>query len=122
MDFDLQPIGDNAVMVSFGNQMDMLIHEQVRKLSAHLSANTFDWLTAFVPAYTNITIFYEPLTIMKHVTNTSPYDEICQRISSIVQQLQMESAEASNIIEIPVCYGGKHGPDLSYVAEKKPSF
>lgn len=117
MNFELQSVGDNAIMVSFGSQIDKSIHKQVSKLSTYLSANPFDWMTAYIPAYTSVTIFYDPIILLRDAKTAHPYDIVDRQISAALENLQEISADPANIIEIPVCYGGKHGPDLSYVAE-----
>lgn len=117
MDYQLQPFGDNAVMVIFGEKNERSIHQHVQKLADFLQDNPFDWMTAYIPAFTNITLFYEPIKIMQENDTTDPYSVVCKDLESVLGNLQHVPQTPANTIDIPVCYGGAYGPDLEVIAK-----
>jgi inhibitor of KinA len=62
----------------------------------------------YVPAYTTITVYYDPCT--------TSLDDICTRL----EQLNATGSAAPELpqrtVEVPVCYGGSFGEDLDFVA------
>jgi len=63
-----------------------------------------------VPTYTSICIHYDPAMLS--------YETLQRTIGQIKINLSEDNQEATGrIVEIPVCYGGEYGPDLSFVAQ-----
>jgi len=115
--FQLYPLGDAAIVVQLGQTITPEINDRVSAFSSLLTNNPFDGLIEFVPAYTTVTVYYDPW-IMSRKGEADPY----QAVVDILQNLMVETPterirNAHKIIEIPVCYGGSFGPDLECVAE-----
>jgi len=110
------PLGESAVVVQFGAAIKRHTHQQVQALSAYLDAHPFPGFVEYVPAFTTVTVYYNPLET-SHNEATSPHDHVTTTLESMLDQTT-EEAEPSTprIVEIPVCYGGKFGPDLALVA------
>lgn len=105
------PLGDSAVVIELGKEISTDIHRQVMAIAAFLEAYSFEGFTEYVPAFTTVTVFYDPL-----VTD-------CETVTSLLKEMQEELAgeemtEDAAVVEIPVLYGGPQGPDLSFVATK----
>jgi inhibitor of KinA len=103
------PLGDSAVIIQFGNNITLENHQKVRVLAAHLEDKPFPGMIEFVPAFTTVTIYYNPLVLT--------YKDACSTIKHIMDDLEIGAPSEPRTIEIPVCYGGDFGPDLEYVAE-----
>lgn len=72
----------------------------------------------YIPAFTSISIFYDPMKVMPHNQKEAlPYEYVCGELDLIFSGLKAETMVKQRIVEIPVCYGGDYGPDLSYVAK-----
>ena len=56
----MKPLGDSALMVQLGDGIDPSIHEKVKNLSALLDDQPFEGFIESVPAYNNVTIYYNP--------------------------------------------------------------
>jgi len=121
-----QPLGDQAVVVQFGSTMSLEAYQQVRRVALILENNPIPGMVEYIPAYTTITIFYNPQELydwyQKHVGKEreeeldSLYQVICNLIREQLNQATIESTGVERTIEIPVCYGGELGPDLPDVA------
>ncbi|GAB3540170.1 5-oxoprolinase subunit B [Pontibacter brevis] len=112
----LYPLGDAAVVVEFGNDISEQTHKQVRALSAYLQQHPFAGLIEFVPAYTTVTVYYDPW-VLSEKGNVNPYTKatgFLQRMLPFITDAR--ESESPRRIEIPVLYGGAYGPDLEFVA------
>lgn len=103
------PLGDRAVVARFGDAIDLETHQKVTSLAAHLDSRPFPGMIEAVPAFTTVTAYYDPLQLY--------YEEAVEHLETVVQQMSVVTPEESQVVEIPVRYGGEYGPDLSFVAE-----
>ncbi|WP_409300105.1 5-oxoprolinase subunit PxpB [Peribacillus sp. SCS-155] len=119
MDFSLQPLGDHAVIIQVGNDINEETQKKVQLITALLDKNTADWIVEYIPAFTTVTLFYDPVKVINHksLVDKLPYDIVCSNLKTLLSGLQAGKHEDQRIIEIPVCYGGDLGPDLQIVAE-----
>ncbi|WP_040208844.1 5-oxoprolinase subunit PxpB [Neobacillus jeddahensis] len=105
---NMNPLGDSAIMIRFDDNITFETHQKVMILAARLQERPFPGMIEFVPAFTTVTIYYNPI----HLT----YQEAYAALEPMVAELEVSSERTSRIVEIPVCYGGKFGPDLDFVA------
>lgn len=112
-------LGDSAVVVALGSGIDESALPRVRALTALLGQNRLAGIVDILPAYATVTVFYDPAGLPGG--GARPYDQVCRFITERARSLESEakkkSATAARLVEIPVCYGGEHGPDLEEVAE-----
>jgi inhibitor of KinA len=52
-------LGDNAVTVEFGNQINETINNQCIAFTGSLTEQNFRWLKDIIPAYTTVTLIYD---------------------------------------------------------------
>jgi len=111
-------LGDTAVVVALGTGIDETVLPRVRALTALLGPNRPAGIVDVVPAYATVTVFYEPGRLA--LNGPRPYEQVCRFISDRARHLESEAkkkpATAVRVVEIPVSYGGEHGPDLAEVA------
>ena len=101
--------GDRAILVEYGDAIDPAVNEKVRAMTALVKRSLPEGVEAVIPAYRNLSLLYDPLL-------ASP-----ERLLSLLEGLEARLGEVEipppRIVEIPVLYGGEHGPDLGIVAE-----
>ncbi len=114
--YELYPLGDAALVVRFGQQIAPEVHIQVRALAASLDANPFAGLVEYVPAYTTVTVYYDPWMVSSGGTHHHAYDKVADILQKLCEKLDAAHTMVPDVVEIPVCYGGAYGPDLEYVA------
>lgn len=127
MEATFQPLGDQAVVVQFGTTMSLKAYQQVRQVASMLDRQPIPGMVEYIPAYTTITIFYNPQVVYDWYQSQgakegeqeadSLYQICCNLIREQLNHAEQESERAVRTIEIPVCYGGELGPDLGDVAE-----
>lgn len=101
------PASDRSILISFGNEISMEAHHQVRLLSQSLEG--LRGILNVHPAYASVLIDFDPrIRTHEEVENFA-----LERLEKGVQT----GPPPSRIVEIPVCYGGEFGPDLPDVAK-----
>jgi inhibitor of KinA len=109
MSIDIVPLGDSAISISFGNEINESTHHQINHFLQNFRRLKIDGDIECVPTYTSIAIFYDPTKIR--------FSQLEKMVYSIME-LSMNSIMQSPIVyRIPVYYGGKTGPDLPFVAK-----
>jgi len=128
--FPVTPLGDAAVTVELGSSVDQETHRLVTLFAAYLEDHPLTGMIEYVPAYTSVTIHYDPLQVYSSVLtqredgtesdvlSLSPYEMMKLRIQQVFDQLQVQQEVTPKLVEIPVCYGGEFGPDLEEVAAR----
>lgn len=103
------PLGDAAVVVEFDAVIGPSAHEKVRLLSSYLDHHAFPGMIEYIPAFTTVTVFYDPFVLR--------YDEAQVELArAVLQAMDIPLEQKARTVEIPVCYGGEFGPDLEDVA------
>lgn len=116
MEDPFYPLGDCAVVVKLGQEMDMKTHQKVNQFTEKLSRNPFVGMIELVPAFSTVTVYYDPMKMHVREDNT-PYQTVCDILTNIGLELDNIEVSEKNVIDIPVCYGGDFGPDLDFVAK-----
>lgn len=117
MEYELYPLGEDAVLIELGKEINLETHQRVQMISGLLENHSPDWMTEYILAFTTITVFYDPFKITKACQDHQlPYTYVCSQIRSLLETLQFKQNTQPRVVEIPVCYGGELGPDLDIVA------
>jgi inhibitor of KinA len=109
MSVEIVPLGDSAIRFSFGSEIDESTHHQINHFLQNFRRQKIDGVVECVPAYTSITIFYDPTKIR--------YRQLEKMVYSVMDSAKESEPESPFVYRIPVYYGGKTGPDLRFVAE-----
>jgi KipI family sensor histidine kinase inhibitor len=100
--------GDSAVVVEFGDAIDVRVNARVRVLQRALAAGACRGIVESVPTYRSLIVHYDPMVL--------PREALEALITETAGRLPEGSPESFRTIEIPVMYGGEAGPDLADVA------
>ncbi|MEN0616777.1 5-oxoprolinase subunit PxpB [Klebsiella indica] len=99
-------VGEQALLVEFGNRIDDRLNARVLALAAAL--NGVRGVSEIIPTYRSLTITFDPLT----VTCT----ELCERVALSLDPLAANHSSRRRW-RVPVCYGGEYGEDLPALAQ-----
>src|SRR5688500_7113066 len=117
MNYSFSPLGDSACTVVFGNRIDVAINEEVLKLFRSLQTKGETFITDVVPAYTSLTVFYDPVAVLPLVEdNQNSFEFVCNYLSIYLTQMPAVDRPESRQHKIPVCYSGQFAPDLEAMA------
>ncbi|WP_374723835.1 5-oxoprolinase subunit PxpB [Calidifontibacillus erzurumensis] len=118
MNYHLYPMGDQAITIELGKEIAPETHYKIKMITSYLDDHPPKWMIEYIPAFTTVTIFYDPYEVyQKSNYKLLPFEYICHELKSILSKLTQSKPIESRIVEIPVCYGGEYGPDLELVAE-----
>lgn len=117
--FKVYPISENAISISFGDVINDSTMDQINSLKLLVEEKPFKGYYASVPAYTTLTLFYNPVLFQRDVDlqGKDVCDKVHHYISSLIKELPSSASANKQVIHIPVRYGGEDGPDLLEVAE-----
>ncbi len=105
----IDPLGDRAVVVRLGDRMDQAVFQRVQALVRCLDERRFPGWIEQAPAYTTVAVYFDPRKIS--------LAEVRARIEPLLRSVEEVELPTPRTVEIPVCYGGEFGEDLSFVAE-----
>src|SRR6185312_10635251 len=125
METSMKPLGDSALIVQLGEGIHPSIHEKVNNLASLLSEYSFEGFIESVPAYNNLTVYYNPHIVYhaqmngatSHHELLTPFQKVCAYINHLLQKISEKQISEERVVNLPVLYGGEFGPDLEYVAE-----
>jgi len=100
--------GDAALVVEFGNEIDLDLNRKVHNLACALERNPLSGLEEAVPSYRSLLVHYDPLRL--------GCDEVKAIISEMLQQCAETPPPEPRLVEIPTVYGKEFGPDIEFVA------
>ncbi|WP_439696762.1 5-oxoprolinase subunit PxpB [Mucilaginibacter sp. AW1-7] len=116
--FKIYYLSETAVTVEFGQQIAEELLNAVNSLNLLLHQQPFPGFNTTVPAYSTLTVFYDPVIVIK---SDLPGAGCFAKVSGYLDDLKFQKKTAKpaggDTITIPVCYGGGFGPDLEEVAD-----
>lgn len=101
--------GDTSLTAEFGNEISEEINAKIRAFNIALTESKIPGIVETVPTYRSLMIHYDPGVI--------PYAALIKKLQGLLGQLDKIQIPPSDVLEIPVLYGGEMGPDLAFVAE-----
>lgn len=101
--------GDSSLLIQFGNEISPEINQRIKATVQLMREQHIEGVLDVIPAFCSLLINYDPRVIS--------YSEITKRMRKLLKVEMKAEDEKKKVFEIPVCYGGKYGPDLAYIAE-----
>ena len=101
--------GDSSLLIEFGKIISPDINRKIAVTVQLIKAQQTPGVVDIIPAFCSLLINYDPRVIS--------YEEIRDRMQTILKIDVKADAARKKIYEIPVCYGGEFGPDLDNIAQ-----
>lgn len=101
--------GDSSLLVEFGQEISPEINHRIAATVQMIREQHVEGVVDVIPTYCSLLINYDPRVVL--------YDDIKQRIQSMLKIDVTGSISKKKIYEIPVCYGGEYGPDILNIAD-----
>ncbi|MCT8138162.1 5-oxoprolinase subunit PxpB [Anaerobacillus sp. CMMVII] len=117
MSISIEPLGDCGLVVVFGEAVSEEVQQRVTAFSKLLANTSIEGFIEYIPAYTTVAIIYNPLFYLKNKYQ-SPFESCKEKVEQLLQSCNLENREKTTqpTTIVPVCYGGKYGPDLETLA------
>lgn len=109
MEYAIFPLGDSALLIETGKIPDDSSQLAVWNIDSILASTRPAWMIETIPAFTTLTLIYNPLLIT--------FNEAKKEVTALLKGAAEVASPRPRTVEIPVCYGGAHGPDLEFVAK-----
>ena len=102
------PLGDSALLIQVGDEIDIAINQRVHALAALMNISPLKGVLETVPAYATLLVHYDPLILSFRLLK----DYLSEKLTVVQDNLSRKRKQ----IEVPVRYGGEQGVDLESVA------
>jgi KipI family sensor histidine kinase inhibitor len=99
-----QRASDQSLLIYFGQQITLEAHEHVRKLLRLLELEPIAGVRNLHPAYCSVLVKFDALKLEQA--------DLEKILKQYLARLEAITLPEPRRVEIPVCYGGEHGPDL----------
>ena len=109
--WSLARLGDSALVLAFEERIDPVVNGRVVRAAEAVREVAGSGVRDVVGSYAAVTVHFDPLR-----TNVDALAVRLERIAGEVSAAPADPEAPSRTVEIPVCYGGALGPDLSTVA------
>lgn len=117
MKLDFEHLGECGLIARFSDIPQTDAASLCRRLVAAIDEDPFAGLQDAVPSYASLAVFYDPFAVADGAhAHISAWHYVREYIEKHMELLLLEDAEMTRLLKIPVCYGGKQGPDLDWVA------
>ena len=108
------PLSDTALLLRLGERIDAALNARVHALAAQLRECLPEGVEDLVPGYASLAVFLDPRAVAEG--RLDPRDVSGWLEWNLAQLDDAVASTAPRTVEIPVCYGGAHGPDLDALA------
>ena len=97
------PLGDTAAIIQLGDQINRETFPRIRALADYLDLHPLRGMTEYVPAFTTLAVYYDPLVVSFHdiaaqLAGARP--KVSRQIISIHKPSKSPSATAASLVRI----------------------
>ncbi len=113
----IYPLGDHAITISFGNDINIDTNNKVIRLFEKLKAQQVEGVVDIIPAYSSLTIIFDWIKVKKQCgPQQSAYQFLELKLKEYLKDLPLASGIKSRQLSVPVCYHPSLAPDLQHLA------
>ena len=105
---EIKPLGDSALLIHLGDEIDLALNRRVHSLDVQLRQNALHGIVETVPAYSTLLVHYDSLSLT--------YADVSDWVEGEMARVEEAASTTPRHIEVPVRYGSEFGPDLPFVA------
>lgn len=109
MRFDISPVGDQSLLIQFGDTIDETVNRAVTGFAKRIREQDNPAILDMIPTYNALMISYDPARMS--------YQDMVLFLQHNYSEDDENGTMPIRTFHIPVCYGGEHGPDLEFIAE-----
>lgn len=117
--YNIFPSGDRAITIEFGHHINPVVNEIINTLYHYLSNNPFQGCVEVVPAYTSISVYYDPLVLSRQVLNNETISATAiRKLEDLLQTVISQKPQQNRELLVPVCYDPIFAVDIADIAEQ----
>lgn len=111
MDFQFETLAEDALLLRFGERIDIRLNAEVLAAAARVQRELPQ--LECVPAYASLLLRFDPMAWSGE--SADPHQHVRDAVQAALSTPEVDHAATHEQV-IPVCYGGAYGPDLDDVA------
>ncbi len=112
---EIYALNEQSLTIVFGSEISTALANRVTGFNQAIMAYPFPGFLTSVPAYTTVTLFYDPIILHKSgLKGSSNYEKVSNYLKALHTKKTKTEVDRKRIT-IPVCYGNEFGPDLDFV-------
>jgi inhibitor of KinA len=119
LSFEIYALGDRGLTVSFGNTIDPKVNETCIAFAEQLKALQLKGIKDVIPAYTTVSVYYDPLVIKLLPGVISAQTALSNKIKTLLTDISKAKQKNVRQLTVPVCYDLSLAPDLQNIADAK---
>lgn len=104
-------LGDQAITIEWSSIISEEVNNQVMHSFHFLQLNPIEGVTDMIPAYSSLTLIYNPSIIRKQAMGGSPFEWLKKKLAALTVA-PVINAQITEPIIVPVCYDISLAPDL----------
>jgi inhibitor of KinA len=108
MESRIIPAGESAWLIELPERLDAEVNERAIEIAAAVERASLPDVTDVVVGYRSVMVYVDALS--EHRLSTRA------QLNAIVAEPSHKNAVVGRHVDVPVCYGGEHGPDLEDLA------
>ena len=101
-------MGDRALLVELGDEIDLKVNNKIRELFVAIKADPLEGVVETTPSYRSLVLIFDPLKTTSSLLQN--------KVHLLLKTLDPSQLPEPRRVEIPVVYGSEYGPDLEWVA------
>ena len=106
----IAPQADTGLLFHLGLGIDPKLNARVRALATALKRDLLPGVREIMPAYSCLQVQMDPVK--------ADHDNVQEWVAETLARLPDQAGAPGRLVEVPVVYGGEHGPDLGEVARR----
>jgi inhibitor of KinA len=114
--YTIFPLGDAAVTLDFGNNINLNINEYVLCLFRYFKEKDIAGVLDIVPAYSSLSFHYNVITIKQLAKDGTAFGAMKELIEMSLKEDIENKIKLPRKMSIPVCYSKTFAPDIEWIA------
>ena len=107
LEFKYKPAGDTSILINLENGINEETNKRIINFSNQIEKSPGSGFGEVIIGYQSVLVQYNPLRLT--------YAQAVDKLKSWEEWTSITNHEKRRTVEIPVLYGGEHGPDLERV-------
>jgi len=109
--WSLRAQGDRCLNIDLLAPFDAEIGAACLRIASALREAALSEVTDIIPSFTSVALLFG-----RGISDPQAHQSLLAKLPALVDAAMAGAPVAQREVEIPVCYGGDHGPDLTWVA------
>lgn len=116
---NIHPLGDQGLLLDWGNRLDEVVHQQVQAIWRSIEALQLPGVLDLVPAYSSLAILWDTPFLLEHYPGRLPFEWVKTWIEPILPMQQTSQVQPGREVVVPVCFEEPYALDLAALSQQK---